>query len=98
MRTAIKIIVASLGLMALHGTATAEDQMLNEQSRALYRSIAAQGDQALLDIRASVVGSISQFVNRQMAASLPQLAEAGHPNHSQRLDGNTDLTSIAMGH
>lgn len=96
MRTSIKVIVATLGLMALHGAVAADDQMLNDQGRVLYRSIAVQGDQALLDIRASVVASISQSMNQQMAASLPQLAEAGNLSRAQHVAGDTEL--MAMRH
>lgn len=95
MRTTIKVIVASLGLLALQGAAAAEGQ---DQNRALYHSIAVQGDQALLDIRASVVGSIAPSMNQQMAASLAQLAVADEPNHVQQLDADSDLTAMALGH
>lgn len=95
MRTTIKVIAASLGLLALQGAAAAEGQ---DQNRALYHSIAVQGDQALLDIRASVVGSIAPSMNQQMAASLAQLAVADEPNHAQQVDADGDLTAMALGH
>lgn len=98
MRASIKVIVASLGLIALQGTAAADDHMLNGQSRALYRSIAMQGDQALLDIRTSVVDSISQFMGHQMAVSLPQLTASDSQNASRQVGGDMDLTAMAMDH
>jgi len=98
MRTVIKAIVVSLGLMAVHGTASADDEMSHVQNRALYPSIAVQGNQALLDIRASVVASIPKAMNQQMAASLPQPAEAGKWV-GVRLGGHaTDHTVLVMGH
>ncbi len=94
MRTAFKIILASLGLMAIHGTAAADDQMLPGQDNAMYQSIAMQGDQALQNIRASVVASIPQAVNQQMAASLSPLAEVG--SMSRVKDINADMTVTAQ--
>ncbi len=93
MRTACKMILVSLGLMAIHGTAAADDQMLPGQDKAMYRSIAMQGDQALLDIRASVVAAIPQSVNQQMAASMSPLAADG--SMSRAKDINADMTVTA---
>ncbi len=94
---AFKIILASLGLMAIHGTAAADDQMPPGLNKAMYRSIAMQGDQALLDIRASVVASIPQSVNQRMAASLTPLAEAGSMSRAKDISADMTVTAKVSG-
>jgi len=97
MRTVFKIILVSLGLMAIHGTAAADDQLLRGQDKAMYQSIAMQGDQALLDIRASVVASIPQSVNQQMATSLSPLAVAGSMSHAKDIRADMTVTAKVIG-
>lgn len=97
MRTAFKMIFVSLGLMAIHGAAAADDQMLDGQNGALYQSIAVQGEQALQNIQASAVASIPQSVNQQMAASLSPLAEAGSMSSANDIDADMTVTAKVIG-
>ncbi len=96
MRISIQAIAAALSMMALQGNAIADDQRVNTPNRALHLSIALQGDQALLDIRTSALGSISNAIEHQMATFLPRVSAADHANQEQRARGGIDLAAIPM--
>ncbi len=95
MRTSIKVIAATLGLVGIMGNALADDQSSQPRNRGLHLAIALQGDQALLDIRSASADSIELSIRSQMATSLPMVLSMVDSAAAQPVDTDTDLVVAA---
>ncbi len=84
MNTSIKVIAATLGMVAILGTAQAEGLSADPGDRALHMAIAMQGDQALVEFRSALVDSISQTIYQQMDELIQ------HVDASWLLEGDAD--------
>ena len=98
MRTSIKVIAATLSLATMLSNAHAGEQSTYAADRALHRSIAMQGDQALLTIQSSAVDLISQSIRNQMAVSLPLYAVQDDTHQIRPEVVGTEVAQAASGY
>ena len=101
MRTFIKVIAVSLGMVSVMGTAHANGPSASATSHALHRVIAAQGDQALSNIRSALAASIPQSFRQQLNdvlevvdASAPRADAANSATESHRAGSAADSAAV----
>lgn len=97
MRTFITNTLVGLTVLIAAGSAHAAEDTSTATNRALHLSIALQGDQALVDIRSSVVAALPQLMREQMETALPRfvVANGTTPFSAGALDADTLATGVA---